>query len=137
MPGLRTEIAGVLLRALPKATRRRLMPYEHKIREIASEFDPGPGDFLIALSRFLTNRYGIPVMAADWPPDSLPPYLRPRVEVIDASGGGRVLAVSRDLDTIRSGTVDQGDSAAWRAANSSSLVSPGSAPNLDARLSLA
>ncbi|RYD32285.1 MAG: ATP-dependent RNA helicase HrpA, partial [Verrucomicrobiaceae bacterium] len=105
VPGLRTEIAGVLLRALPKATRRRLMPYEHKIREIATEFDPGPGDFLIALSRFITNRYGIPVMAADWPPDSLPPYLRPRVEVIDASGGGKVLAVSRDLDTIRSGTL--------------------------------
>ncbi|MES2709320.1 MAG: ATP-dependent RNA helicase HrpA [Verrucomicrobiota bacterium] len=114
VPGLRTEIASVLLRALPKASRKRLMPFEHKIKEIATEFDPGPGDFLIALSRFISNRYDVPVLAADWPPDSLPPYLRPRVEVIDA--GKRVLTVSRDLDTIRTEGKEQGDSAAWLAA---------------------
>lgn len=114
VPGLRTEIAGVLLRALPKATRKRLMPFEHKIKEITEDFDPGTGDFLISLSRFITNRYDIPVMAADWPPDSLPPYLRPRVQVVDA--GKKVLNVSRDLETIRTGGKELGDSAAWLAA---------------------
>ncbi|MDB6070443.1 MAG: hrpB 1, partial [Verrucomicrobiales bacterium] len=115
VPGLRLEIAGTLLRALPKATRKRLMPFEHKMKEIAEQFDPGKGDFLIGMSKFISNRYGIPVMAADWPADSLPDYLRPRVEVMDRKQ--QVVASSRDLDTVRrEGKEQAGDSAAWVAA---------------------
>ena len=115
VPGLRTEIIGVLLRALPKATRKRLMPYEHKIKEITESFDPGTGDFLIGLSKFITNRYDIPVMAADWPADSLPEYLKPRVQVVDRQR--QVLAVSRNLDEVRrEGKEQAGESAAWAAA---------------------
>ena len=115
VPGLRAEIIGVLLRALPKGTRKRLMPYEHKIKEITESFDPGTGDFLIGLSKFITNRYDIPVMAADWPADSLPEYLKPRVQVVDRQR--QVLAVSRNLDDVRrEGKEQAGESAAWGAA---------------------
>lgn len=115
VPGLRLEIAAALLRALPKASRKRLMPYEHKMKEIAEQFDPGKGDFLIGLSKFISNRYGVPVLAADWPPDSLPDYLRPRMEVVDRRQ--QVVASSRDLDTVRrEGKEQSGDSAAWQAA---------------------
>jgi ATP-dependent helicase HrpA len=115
VPGLRAEIIGVLLRALPKATRKRLMPYEHKIKEITEHFDPGTGDFLIGLSKFITNRYDIPVMAADWPADSLPEYLKPRVQVMDRQQ--QVLATSRDLNAVRrEGREQAGESSAWLAA---------------------
>ncbi|MES2470356.1 MAG: ATP-dependent RNA helicase HrpA [Verrucomicrobiota bacterium] len=115
VPGLRLEIAATLMRALPKGIRKRLMPFEHKMKEIAEQFDPGKGDFLIGLSKFISNRYGIPVMAADWPPDSLPDYLRPRMEVMDRKQ--QVVASSRDLDTVRrEGKEQAGDSVAWEAA---------------------
>ena len=53
--------------------------------------------------------------AADWPPDSLPDYLRPRMEVMDRKQ--QVVASSRDLDTVRrEGKVQAGDSAAWETA---------------------
>ncbi len=98
VPGLREEQIAVLLRALPKAVRKPLMPLEQKIREIAAEFQPGRADFLTALAEFLTRKYRVPVRAADWPAQSLPAHLQPRVEVVD--GGNKTVAAGRDLAAI-------------------------------------
>jgi ATP-dependent helicase HrpA len=99
VPGLREEQIAVLLRALPKTVRKTLMPLEPKIREVAAEFQPGRADFLTALAEYLTRKYRQPVRASDWPPQSMPAHLQPRVEVID--GGNRTLAVGRDLGAIQ------------------------------------
>ena len=99
VPGLREEQIGTLLRALPKAVRRTLLPLEPKTREVAETFQPGPGEFLPALAEFLTRRYGVEVRAADWPPDSLPAYLQPRVEVVDRDD--KPLATGRDLRAVQ------------------------------------
>ncbi len=99
VPGLRAELASVLLRALPKTIRRALMPLEPKIQEIVAAFQPGPGDFLGELAAFLSQRYPVTVRAGDWPPDSLPTHLRPRVEVFGADK--KTVATGRDLDLLR------------------------------------
>jgi ATP-dependent helicase HrpA len=99
VPGLREEQAGVLLRALPKAVRKTLMPLEPKIREIAAEFEPGRGDFLAALADFLSRKYRVTVRAEDWPPQSLPAHLQPRIEVVDRRN--QTVAASRDLGSIQ------------------------------------
>ncbi len=98
VPGLREEQIAVLLRALPKVVRKPLMPLEPKIREIAAEFQPGRADFLTALAEFLTRKYRVPVRAADWPAQSLPAHLQPRVEVVDR--GNKTVAAGRDLAAI-------------------------------------
>ena len=115
VPGLREEQIGVLLRALPKTVRKTLMPLEPKIREIAAEFQPGREDFLVALAGFLARKYRVPVRAADWPPQSLPAHLQPRVEVIDRSN--KTVAFGRDLAAIHA-QVESRDvrSAAWEKA---------------------
>ena len=99
VPGLREEQAGVLLRALPKSLRRDLQPMEPKIKEIAARFSPGRGEFLEELAEFITRQFSVRVAAADWPPDSLPPHLRPRVEVMDHQN--QVITKTRDLTAIR------------------------------------
>ncbi|NBV87436.1 MAG: DUF3418 domain-containing protein, partial [Verrucomicrobia bacterium] len=99
VPGLREEQMQLLLRALPKAIRRGLMPIAERAAEIAREFDPGRGDFLTALAEFLTRRYRIHVRAADWPGQTLPAHLCPRVEVVDRNA--RSLAVGRDLEAVQ------------------------------------
>ena len=99
VPGLRAEQAATLLRALPKARRVALQPLEPKVREVAENFEPGRADFLPALAAFLSRRYGVDVEAADWPPDSLPAHLRPRVEVVDRDN--KPLAAGRDLSTVQ------------------------------------
>ncbi|HEY5751810.1 MAG TPA: ATP-dependent RNA helicase HrpA [Chthoniobacterales bacterium] len=115
VPGLREEQAGVLLRALPKSVRKTLLPLEPKIREIAEEFQPGHGDFLAAFAEFLRRKYRAAVRAEDWPPESLPAHLKPRVEVVDA--GNKTVAAGRDLATIRT-QMESSDvrSVAWEKA---------------------
>lgn len=106
VPGMREEIANALLRALPKVIRRDLMPIDPKGREIAAEFDPGREDFLTVLATFITRRYRIHVKAGDWPPQSLPAHLQPRVEVLDPKKN-TVVTSGRDLDAIRSAVEKQ------------------------------
>lgn len=112
VPGLREEIATVLMRALPRALRRSFMPIEAKAREVAQEFDPGTGDFFATFASHLTRRYGIDVKPEDWPPNSLPGHLHPRVEVLDQKKN--TLMVGRDLGEIQK-TVKKQDvkSDAW------------------------
>lgn len=112
VPGMRREIAGVLLRSLPKSLRRALQPMEEKIADVVENFQPGAGDFLTALAAYLTRRFQIEIKPEDWPPDGLPPYLRPRLEVVDEKK--QTVIAGRDLETIRAEAGKRGvDSSAW------------------------
>ena len=99
VPGLREEIAGELLRALPKSIRRELMPFPPKVAEIVREFQPAGSSFLEAFALFLSRQYGVPVTARDWPADALPAHLRPRIEIVD--GNRKRLGMGRDLDQLK------------------------------------
>lgn len=99
VPGMREEIAAALLRALPKSIRRDLMPIDPKAREIATEFDPGTGDFLSAMAAFISQRYRMRIQASDWAPGSIPAHLQPRIELHDTKKN-TVVAASRDLSTL-------------------------------------
>ena len=105
VPGLREEIAAVLMRALPKALRRSLMPIDTKAREVAREFDPGTDEFFSALARFLSLRYRTEIKAGDWPANSLPGHLHPRVEVLDEKK--QTLFVGRDLSELKASVTKQ------------------------------
>lgn len=105
VPGLREEQISVLLRALPKALRRTLMPLEPKAREIAMEFEPGHGEFLPALAAFITRKYRINVAATDWASSTLPAHLQPRVEVIDQNQ--KAVTAGRDLAAIQANVKKQ------------------------------
>jgi ATP-dependent helicase HrpA len=115
VPGLREELCRTLLRALPRTLRRQLMPIEPKAAEIATRFDPGRSDFLPALAAHLSQVYRVPVTATDWPPDSVPLHLQPRIEVIDQKK--QTVLATRDLSALRA-TVQQTEvrSDAWEKA---------------------
>jgi ATP-dependent helicase HrpA len=100
VPGLREEQIGVLLRALPKSARKQLMPIEPKIAEVAATFQPGRGDFLAELAGFLSRKYRVEIRATDWPPNSLPSHLKPRIEVVDHKN--KALASGRELAAVQS-----------------------------------
>ena len=115
VPGLREEIVGELMRALPKSIRRTLMPLEPKVRETAAGFTPAKGDFLTSLAADLSRRYGVEVRPTDWPPGSLPAHLTPRVEVVDRDN--RTLAAGRDLAAVQTALAGQDvRSDAWTLA---------------------
>ena len=99
VPGLREEKISTLLRALPKAIRRELMPFPPKVAEIVRDFRPAGSSFLADLGRFLEERYGVPVPASAWAADAMPAHLRARIEIV--SHDQKTLASGRDLDVLR------------------------------------
>ncbi len=99
VPGLREEKISELLRALPKALRRELMPLAPKVAEIVRDFRPSGASFLHELGRFLRDRYHLEVPVAAWPPDALPAHLRTRIEVVGHDE--KPLGASRDLEQLR------------------------------------
>jgi ATP-dependent helicase HrpA len=121
VPGLREEMIGELLRALPKSIRRELMPFSPKVTEIVREFQPAGISFLQDFAAFLHRRYGAAVKAADWPANALPAHLRPRIEIVDdkrkSLGAGRDLAQLRQrLKQMKAQPVAESDSADWTRA---------------------
>lgn len=99
VPVLREERVLHLLRELPKALRRPLMPLNATAGEIAANVSPAGGDFLKALSAFVKLRYGVEIALSAWPVGSLPSHLRPRFEIVAASG--KALAAGRDLAALQ------------------------------------
>jgi len=115
VPGLREELISVLLRALPKAARRALMPIDPKVGEIARAFKPMEGNFFEELAGFLSRRYPVQVSASDWPPNCIPAHLQPRVEVLDQQK--KTVIAERDLNAIRAKVKKEAiPSGAWEKA---------------------
>ncbi len=118
VPGLREEMIGELLRALPKAIRKELMPFPPKIAEIVSGFQPSGSVFLQDLAGFIHRRYGVEIQASSWPADALPAHLRPRIQVVDqhrqSLGHGRDLAqLQQRLKQTKSEPTTKTDSVEW------------------------
>lgn len=117
VPSLRAERIEQLLRLLPKAQRRPLVPIEATARAILEAVNPAAGSFLVRLSQYLRQHYGIEVRPSDWPLDALPPHLRPRYEIVDRAG--RALAAGRDFEGVRARVQrheTEADAQAWKAA---------------------
>ncbi len=99
VPGLREAIITELLRALPKAIRRELMPFPPKVAEIVRDLIPGGASLKQDLARFIHERYGIEIASSVWPADAVPQHLRPRFELIGP--GQKTIDTGRDLGQLR------------------------------------
>jgi ATP-dependent helicase HrpA len=119
VPGLREAQVAELLRALPKALRRQLMPFPEKVAEIARDLAPGGASLKHDLSRFIRQRYGIEVPVSAWPADAVPVHLRPRIEILGHDqkpvGIGRDLGQLRKaLEQVQVKAEPKGDPPAWK-----------------------
>ena len=99
VPGLREQLILELLRGLPKALRRELMPFPEKAKIIAGEFQPQSKSFFDDLSRFIREKFRIHVPLSAWNAESIPNHLKPRFEVV--SPQGKPIAASRNFDEVR------------------------------------
>ncbi|HSH92711.1 MAG TPA: DUF3418 domain-containing protein, partial [Roseimicrobium sp.] len=99
VPGLRAGQISELLRSLPKAIRRELMPLPEKVSEIVRDLKPSGRSLEEDLGAFIHQRYGIEVPNPAWPDQAVPAHLQPRVEIVDHSR--KTLAAGRDLALVR------------------------------------
>ena len=94
VPGLLKDKIAALIRGLPKAYRRQLLPLARTVDIIANEMPRGRGALLTALGRFVRQRFGVDIPAAEWPRESLPEHLKMRIALTDA--GGKEILAGRD-----------------------------------------
>jgi ATP-dependent RNA helicase HrpA len=105
VPGLRAELVTEMIRSLPKALRRDLVPAPDVAREALARLGAPSGDLRDALARELRALRGITVPREAWDLSRLPPHLRITFRVLadDEPAGGtpRVLASGDDLAALQ------------------------------------
>jgi ATP-dependent helicase HrpA len=108
VPGLRSELITALLRALPKAIRRHVVPAADWAEKLAAELEgAGPEDHAgrpprslrEALAARIQRVANQPVSAADFELDRVPAHLGMSFRAVDERG--RTLASDRDLRALQ------------------------------------
>ncbi|MGB5209184.1 MAG: ATP-dependent RNA helicase HrpA [Gammaproteobacteria bacterium] len=100
VPGLLQEKVVALVRGLPKAIRRRLVPVPATVDSCMPVLDASAGKRLLpCLAQALQRAAGAPVPEQALESVSLPDYLRCNVRVMDTDGS--VLGEGRDLAALR------------------------------------
>jgi ATP-dependent helicase HrpA len=117
VPGLQEDKATALIRGLPKALRRNVVPAPDFARAFCEAYPTPSGDRLVGeLARFLSRATGVALPPSEFDEAALEPHLRFNLRLVDRDGR-RVLAESRDLDELRARFGDQAGAAfAARAA---------------------
>ncbi|MEM9202798.1 MAG: ATP-dependent RNA helicase HrpA, partial [Actinomycetota bacterium] len=103
VPSLRRELVIELLRTLPKAARRPLVPIPETASEIASNLDPSGPPLLDQLAA-AANARGSETTARAFRPSELATHLRPHFRIIDDDD---VLAEDDDLGVLKSHFLDE------------------------------
>ncbi|MFZ5579499.1 MAG: ATP-dependent RNA helicase HrpA [Pseudomonadota bacterium] len=100
-PGLLEEKLAALIKALPKAQRRHLVPAPDVARALVERLTEGvrdwppPGSLPERLSHEVRRMLGVSIEPADWPLADIEPHLRLRVELVDDAG--EIRGSGRDL----------------------------------------
>ena len=99
VPGLREEKAALLIKSLPKALRRHVVPAPDFARAFLEATEPRRQPFAEALAAFLSKVAGVDIRAADMDASTLPAHLALNLLIVDAAG--QPLAEGRDLAALK------------------------------------
>ncbi|MEX1328205.1 MAG: DUF3418 domain-containing protein [Desulfobacterales bacterium] len=94
VPGLYPEKIEFLIKGLPKAYRKKLVPIKKTVDIIVREMPERQTSLVSALGDFIYRRFGVDIPAAAWSTDSLPDYLKMRISI--TAPDGKVLRAGRD-----------------------------------------
>ncbi|MGL5858955.1 MAG: DUF3418 domain-containing protein [Angustibacter sp.] len=97
VPGLRHELVTQLIRGLPKALRRSLIPAPDRASDVLDRCGPDDGPLVQVLADTLRELTGTAVRAQDFAVDALPTHLRVTFVVEDDAGR----PLDRDTDLAR------------------------------------
>ncbi|EWT06166.1 ATP-dependent helicase [Intrasporangium chromatireducens Q5-1] len=99
VPGFREELVTALIRSLPKAIRRGLVPAPDHARAVLPELDPSSGTLVEALAAALRRRAGVAVSPGDFDWGRVPDHLRVTFSVDRPDG--TPIATGKDLEAVR------------------------------------
>ena len=99
IPGLMKSRVIELIRSLPKATRRMVVPAPETADRVVAEIEFGQGKFTEAVARELSKVAGQPISPGEFKLEKLSPHLNVNVEIVDEKG--EVVAEGRSVAEIR------------------------------------
>jgi ATP-dependent helicase HrpA len=99
VPGLRRERVIALIRTLPKARRRHVVPAPTYAEAFEERAKPGDGSLTATLASVLTQLTGEPIRPSDFSPEAVPAHLQVHLAVVDRQD--RTLALGNDLGALR------------------------------------
>ena len=114
VPGLYSEKIEGLIKGLPKAYRKKLVPVKNTVDTIVREMPKSQISLVSALGDFIYRRFGIDIPASAWSTDSLPDYLKMRISV--TAPDGKELRAGRDAALLRQDTGNRVKSDEFEAA---------------------
>ena len=104
VPGLRRDLLEGIVRNLPKAIRRTLVPIPETVDDLVGELEPTE-DLAETVRSLLARRGSIEIPPGAIDLDDLPLHLRPNFRVIDDND--QPLAIGGDLEALRALLDDQ------------------------------
>ena len=96
VPGLLREKVTLLLKSLPKALRRQLVPIPDYVERCLQVLPVSDAPLTQVLGAAIKQLTGVHIPEDAWQPEQLPDFLQLRIRVLDADLR-RQVAVSRDL----------------------------------------
>lgn len=93
VPGLISEKIVHLLRSLPKAIRKHLVPVNQTANDLAKQLDFGVGSLTVNLAQLINQQFRLAITKEDWRIEELPIHLRIRFCLV--SEDGQVIKNSR------------------------------------------
>ena len=99
VPGHRDELVEQLMRSLPKAIRRELIPFAETVDVVLERLGPPSGRLVDRLAALVTDVAGVPVTGAAFDPTTVDAHLAMHIVVSDDAG--EVHDVGTDLAAIK------------------------------------
>jgi ATP-dependent helicase HrpA len=103
-----------LIKGLPKAYRKKLVPVKNTVDIIIREMPKSQTSLVSVLGDFIYRRFGVDIPAAAWSTESLPDYLKMRISV--TAPDGKELRAGRDVALLRHDTGNRVKSDEFEAA---------------------
>ncbi|MBB3038467.1 ATP-dependent RNA helicase HrpA [Hoyosella altamirensis] len=116
VPGLRNELAVALIKTLPKALRRQVVPAPDFAAAALSAVKPRTEPMPVAFARELSRLGGLRIEPHDFTLTELPDHLRMTYAVIDDNGD--TIRTAKDLDELKDGLATAVTKAVARAGSS-------------------
>ena len=100
VPGLREELVTALIKSLPKAIRRTVVPAADWARKLMAELPQEPdGELTARLAELIHAKTYVPITAADFDLERVPAHLKVTFSVLDERG--RQLAAGKELSALQ------------------------------------
>jgi ATP-dependent helicase HrpA len=105
VPGLLRDKCIALLKGLPKALRKNLVPVPDYVDRALAELAPVDSSLSVALANRLQQLAGVRIAASDWQPEKLDDYYRMNFRIVDADG--KLIRQGRDLNSLVESSRDE------------------------------